>query len=255
VLRFNSLAGTLATLGVSGAVHAAVLLTPLGHGRPGRGAGEVEISVDAAEITVAPPDLPAPEPTVAPPSGHASRWPTHTHPYPVAADHDWTPHDPSLVHPHDAHPESHPTPDAPAQAAPALTGSDSDDAPRFTIAIGTDDDAHGAVSRSGTAPPRDDAPREPLAQEAVDAQARLVTGPAPAYPDAARAEGVEGDVRLELVVGTQGAVESARVVRGIGHGLDEAALHAVRQFRFAPARKAGDPVCVRMAWSIQFRLR
>jgi len=62
-------------------------------------------------------------------------------------------------------------------------------------------------------------------------------------------------VRLELVVGTSGAVESARVVRGIGHGLDEAALRAVRRFRFAPATKAGHPVRVRMGWSVQFRLR
>jgi protein TonB len=82
-----------------------------------------------------------------------------------------------------------------------------------------------------------------------------VLGLAPSYPDAARAAGIEGDVRLELVVGVSGAVESARVVRGIGHGLDEAALRAVRQFRFAPASKAGHAVRVRMGWSVQFRLQ
>ncbi len=259
MLRLNSLGGTLATLGLSGAVHAAVLLTPAGHGSRDQGPGEVAVSVDAAEITLAAAEVPAPEPTVAPPAGpgHTSTWPTHTHPYPVAADHDWTPHDPNLVHPHDMHPEAHAntTADAPAQAAPALTASD--DTPRFTLAIGADDDddAHGAVSPSGTAPPHDDARHEPLAQDAVDSQARLVTGLAPAYPDAARAEGIEGDVRVELVVDTSGTVESARVLGGVGHGLDEAALRAVRQFRFAPASKAGHPVRVRMAWSVQFRLR
>ena len=46
----------------------------------------------------------------------------------------------------------------------------------------------------------------------------------PAYPDSARADGVEGDVRLELVVDVSGVVESAGVVRGVGHGLDESAL-------------------------------
>jgi protein TonB len=149
-------------------------------------------------------------------------------------------------------------PEAPAQAAPALSGAD--DTPHFTIAIGTDDDAYGAASAgaaggtSGTAPPREDS-GEPLGQDAVDAQARLVLGLAPSYPDAARAAGIEGDVRLELVVGVSGAVESARVVRGIGHGLDEAALRAVRQFRFAPASKAGHAVRVRMGWSVQFRLQ
>jgi TonB family protein len=41
----------------------------------------------------------------------------------------------------------------------------------------------------------------------------------------------------------------------MGHGLDEAALQAVRQFRFAPATKDGHPVHVRMGWSIQFLLQ
>ena len=255
MLRLNSLAGGLAALAFSGAVHAAALLAPVGHGSPGAGNGEVLFPIDAAEVTVMAPELPTPvpEPTIAPPAGRASTWPTHTHPYPVAADHDWTPHDPNLVHNH-AHMASA-TPDAPAQAAPALTGGD--DTPHFTIAIGTDDDAHGAVSSAGTAPSHNPGPesREPLTPEAVDGQARLVLGLAPSYPDGARAEGVEGDVQLELVVGLSGAVESARVVRGIGHGLDESALRAVRQFRFAPATKAGRPVRVRMAWSVQFRLQ
>jgi protein TonB len=245
----NSLAVGLAALGLSGAVHAAVLLAPIGHGSPDRGTGEVLVAVDATEVTVAPPELPVPEPTVTPPAGHATTWPTHTHPYPVPADHDWTPHDPNLVHPH-AQPNA--TADTPAQAAPALTTDD--DSPHFTIAIGTGDDANGAVLPGGTAPPHDDS-SEPLAQQSVDAQARLVMGLAPSYPDAARAEGIEGDVRLELVVGVSGAVESARVVRGVGHGLDEAALRAVRQFRFAPATKANHPVRVRMGWSMQFRLQ
>jgi protein TonB len=240
-------------LGLSGAVHAAALLAPIGHGSPDRGSGEPIVRVDAAEtvqVSVLAPELPVPEPTVTPPSGRASTWPTHTHPYPVPADHDWTPHDPNLVHPHA--PATNATPDAPAQAAPALAGSD--DTPHFTIAIGTGDDAYGAVSPGGTAPPHEDS-SEPIGQDSVDAQARLVMGLAPSYPDAARADGVEGDVRLELVVGVSGAVESARVVRGIGHGLDESALRAVRQFRFAPASKAGHPVRVRMAWSVQFRLQ
>jgi protein TonB len=82
-----------------------------------------------------------------------------------------------------------------------------------------------------------------------------VRGAAPTYPDAARAEGIEGDVLLELIVGTSGEVETARVLRGVGHGLDEAAVRAMRQFRFAPATLGGHAVRVRMSWSMQFRLR
>jgi len=251
LLRLNSLAVGLGALGLSGAVHAAVLLAPIGHAGPGSETGEQVLSFEALDLTVVTPDLPVSEPTVAPPAGHASTWPTHTHPYAVAADHDWTPHDPNLVHPHAPAAQDHDH-DAPAQAAPALTGSD--DTPHFTIAIGTGDDAYGAVAPGGAAPPHEQS-SEPIGQDAVDAQARLVMGLAPSYPDAARAEGIEGDVRFELVVGVSGAVESARVVRGVGHGLDEAALRAVRQFRFAPATKAGAPVRVRMGWSVQFRLQ
>ena len=109
------------------------------------------------------------------------------------------------------------------------------------------------VSPTSVAPTYDSG--APVPEQAVDGRARLVRGLAPAYPDSARADGVEGDVRLELVVDVSGAVESARVVRGVGHGLDESALRVARQFRFAPATKGGHPVSVRMAWSVQFRLQ
>jgi protein TonB len=82
-----------------------------------------------------------------------------------------------------------------------------------------------------------------------------VRGLAPSYPAGARANGVEGDVGLELVVDDDGIVESARVVRSVGQGLDQSALQAIRQFRFAPATKDGHPVHVRMGWSMQFRLQ
>ena len=61
--------------------------------------------------------------------------------------------------------------------------------------------------------------------------------------------------RMWRFVEPSGEVESARVVRGMGHGLDEAALGAARGFRFSPAMKAGRPVHVRMGWSVQFRLQ
>ncbi len=255
VLRFKSLGGGAAVLGLSTVAHAAVTLvltTTLGHPGPSATTRDDGVSVEVTtELT---PALEAPAATAAPAADHAAHWPTHTHPYPVAADHDWTPHDPNLVHVHAplAH-QAPASPQAPAQAAPALTADD--DTPTFTIAVSTgDDDAHGAVSSTGTVAPHEES-SEPLAEQSVDGPARLVHGVAPSYPEAARAAGIEGDVRLELVVSTSGGVESARVVRGIGHGLDEAALQAVRQFHFAPATREGRAVRVRMGWSMQFRLQ
>ena len=43
-------------------------------------------------------------------------------------------------------------------------------------------------------------------------------------------------------------------LRRAGYGLDEAALQAIRAYRFSPALRAGHPVRVRMRWTIQFRL-
>ena len=95
----------------------------------------------------------------------------------------------------------------------------------------------------------------PLAEQAVDVPARLVRGEAPTYPPAAQGEGVEADVKLEMVVSREGTVESARPLGSNGHGFDEAAARAARRFRFAPALKDGQPVRVRVGWTVQFRLR
>ena len=72
--------------------------------------------------------------------------------------------------------------------------------------------------------------------------------------DALRRE-VEGDVVLEVVVLASGAVGEIRVVRSLGHGLDEAALTAMREWRFHPARRQGVAVDVVVEVAMEFRLR
>jgi TonB family protein len=74
------------------------------------------------------------------------------------------------------------------------------------------------------------------------------------YPDAARRAGIEGDVRLELVVSAEGEVLEVRVVRPAGNGFDEVAERLVRRFRFRPATSAGRPVPARIPWTYKFRL-
>ncbi len=72
--------------------------------------------------------------------------------------------------------------------------------------------------------------------------------------DALRRE-VEGDVVLEVVVLSDGSVGEIRVVRGLGHGLDEAAVTAMRGWRFHPARRQGVAVDVVVEVAMEFRLR
>ena len=77
----------------------------------------------------------------------------------------------------------------------------------------------------------------------------------PLYTEAARLNGVQGEVLMELVVRQDGSVGDVRIVRGLGHGLDERALDAVRQWRFAAARRMGVAVDVVVEVAMEFRLR
>jgi TonB family protein len=66
--------------------------------------------------------------------------------------------------------------------------------------------------------------------------------PAPVYTEEARRLRVEGDVVLEVVFAATGQIRIVGVVKGLGHGLDEAAIAATRQIRFTPARRDGQLV-------------
>lgn len=84
---------------------------------------------------------------------------------------------------------------------------------------------------------------------------RLVREVRPDYTDAARRQGLTGDVVLEIVVRQDGSVGDVKVVRRLGSGLDERAVQAVRQWRFAPATRLGTPVDVVVEVAVEFRLR
>jgi TonB family protein len=80
-----------------------------------------------------------------------------------------------------------------------------------------------------------------------------VTKVPPQYPDAAREHHIEGQVLVQALVGQDGLVKDARVVKSIP-GLDEAAVAAVRQWRFIPASSEGRPVAVWVAVPVKFSL-
>jgi TonB family protein len=64
----------------------------------------------------------------------------------------------------------------------------------------------------------------------------------PLYSDEARSFGVEGKVVLEVAVGVDGKPMDLQVIRGLGFGLDQNALVAVRDWHFVPGRRNGRPV-------------
>jgi TonB family protein len=76
----------------------------------------------------------------------------------------------------------------------------------------------------------------------------------PAYSDEGRTLRIEGDVVLEVVFLASGQVQVIRVVSGLGHGLDDAAVQAAKQIRFRPAKREGQPVDFPAHVRIAFRL-
>ena len=143
----------------------------------------------------------------------------------------------------------------PTAQAPLLAATDAD-LPRFMVSLSPPSAVgHELPSVPVRVPaPSSDADTA-FAERAVDVPARLARGEPPAYPARARADGLEADVHMELVVSRLGEVVSAQVAQPVGHGLDEAALAAARTFRFTPAVKEGRPVRARVSWTMQFRLR
>lgn len=75
------------------------------------------------------------------------------------------------------------------------------------------------------------------------------------YTDEARRANIEGEVELEIVVRRDGTVGDVRLLRGLRGGLNERAMDAVRQWRFAPGRMKGVPVDVVVQVGVEFRLR
>jgi TonB family protein len=76
----------------------------------------------------------------------------------------------------------------------------------------------------------------------------------PDYSEEAQAAKLSGSVILSLVVNTNGEAEDIKIVRGLGMGLDQKAIEAVRKWRFNPGINKGVPVKVRAQIEVNFRI-
>lgn len=150
----------------------------------------------------------------------------------------------------------------PPAAAPAAA------APSFGLALGNAGSGPGGIAvpvGDPSAPRvRQAAAREVSASPAGgtaepscvegDVKAKPLSLPRPTYTDEARAASVEGKVRIEITLDAAGVVTAATVLAGLGHGLDESALAAVRETRFEPARRCGAAVSSTFVLSVRFTL-
>lgn len=104
--------------------------------------------------------------------------------------------------------------------------------------------------------PVPEAPRQPgpvrVAQLPI--APRKIADARPLYPEFARTARVEGTVVLEAVLDPAGRVTQLRVIKSVPL-LDQAALDAVRQWRYTPSMYGGQPVSVLMTITIRFTLQ
>lgn len=94
----------------------------------------------------------------------------------------------------------------------------------------------------------EEAPRE------ASVSPRPISKQPPVYPPAMFWSGLRGDVLVEFVVDQEGRVQNAVVVRSLNPGFNDAALEAIKHWRFEPGRIDGRPVNTRMQQPISFSL-
>jgi protein TonB len=87
----------------------------------------------------------------------------------------------------------------------------------------------------------------------VSAPVALYT-PDPEFSEEARKAKVAGNVLVTLIVDANGKPQNVHVLRGIGMGLDEKAVEAVRQYKFKPAMENGHPVPVQLNVDVNFQI-
>jgi len=85
-------------------------------------------------------------------------------------------------------------------------------------------------------------------------QPQVLFAPDPTFTEEARQAKAAGKVVVYLQVNQEGHPMHVRVVRGLGMGLDEKAVEAVRQYKFKPAMKDGHPVTVEMNVEVNFQI-
>jgi TonB family protein len=109
----------------------------------------------------------------------------------------------------------------------------------------------GLAAGSGKQPT---APPAPLPVGGDVQQARLVASTPPTYPAIAKSQHVQGDVRIDALIDANGRVSSMKIVAGPVL-LHQAAMDAVRQWKYQAATLDGKPVPMHLTVTVQFRLQ
>ena len=88
----------------------------------------------------------------------------------------------------------------------------------------------------------------------VDQKPSVLRKVEPKYPEAARRANREAVVMVEFTVDVNGKATDIKVAKPKGFGFDEAAIEAIKKWRFTPAKKGGESVPMRVRQPIRFNL-
>jgi TonB family protein len=94
----------------------------------------------------------------------------------------------------------------------------------------------------------------PVVAETKLIPVEIISKPNPIYTQEARALKLEGEVLLQVVFAADGQLRVVHVERGLGHGLDEAAIRAAQQIRYKPALRDGQPYDSLAMLHVRFQL-
>jgi protein TonB len=137
---------------------------------------------------------------------------------------------------------------------PAVLQPEPGSKPEASIALATLPAPALSSAETSTAPTMSPAPNSPKYRVGGVVQAaKLLTHASPVYPAGARAERIQGTVRVIATVRKDGTVGEVKIAGG-NPALTGAAVHAVRQWRFQPALLDGEPVQSETSIDIAFHL-
>ena len=241
----------VAFLGVSLALHGALLIAILAV-RPPVDRRATPVSVEIVETR-----RPSPEPKPEP----REERPRMLHPAPrvVRAPRPQPPDD-APPPPDDAAPPPNAPPDPGARAGPVRLGismSSTTTAGEYAAPAGNT--LYGKAAGKGEGPEEG----KPRLAERYALPTQVTSLPEPLgcdipkseYPEEARRLGIEGEVKLRLVVDEEGRVQDVKVLRDPGHGFGSVAQRSAKAYcRFRPAKKNGEAVATEIPYTIRFEL-
>jgi len=111
----------------------------------------------------------------------------------------------------------------------------------------------GILSSTNAAPPPMPVPSGPVRVGGQVREPRVISRVIPVYPIGAKSSRVEGDVVMDILIGKDGKVSSANVISGPAL-LRQAALDAVRRWKYEPSKLDGEPIAIQTHVTIGFHL-